>query len=139
MEENAKSPEGKPEYLLIFRDTGWEDRLSPDDLQTTMDKFVSWLDDLNARGILKNARPLQPEGVVITGTTVSDGPFTESKEAIGGFFLLDVATMEEAIAIARANPIVAAGGKMEVRPVAAMCPTLQRLGMTYSSATTSAL
>src|SRR5690606_34008535 len=97
MEENTRSPEGKPEYLLIFRDTGWEDRLSPDELQTTIDKFVNWLNDLNARGVLKNARPLQPEGVVITGTNISDGPFTESKEAVGGFFLLDVATMEEAV------------------------------------------
>lgn len=137
MEENTKSPDGKPEYLLIFRDTGWEGRLSPEELQTTMDKFVAWLDDLNSRGILKSARPLQPEGVTVTGAAVSDGPFTESKEAIGGFFLLDVATMDEAIAIAKANPVIAAGGKMEVRPVAAMCPTMQRLGMTYSSAETT--
>jgi hypothetical protein len=138
MEDKATTTEGNPEYLLLFRGTEWEDALSPDELQATMDKFIGWLDNLNQRGILKSARPLQPAGVSISRGEVSDGPFAESKEAVGGFFLLDVATMEEALAIARENPIVAAGGIMEVRPVAAMCPTLQRLGMSYTSATTSA-
>ncbi len=138
MDEKTSSPEGKPEYLLLFRGREWEEKLSPEELQATMDKFIGWLDNLNQRGILKSARPLLPEGATVIRGEVSDGPFAESKEAVGGFFLLDVATLEEAIAIAKENPIVAVGGIAEVRPVAPMCPTLQRLGMSYSSATTNA-
>jgi hypothetical protein len=53
---------------------------------------------------------------------VSDGPFAESKEAIGGYFLLDVATMDEAVAIARECPGLPYGIRVEVRPVAGECP-----------------
>ena len=45
-----------------------------------------------------------------------DGPFAESKEAIGGYLMLDVETIEEAIAIAQSSPGLAYGGSIEVRP-----------------------
>jgi hypothetical protein len=51
-----------------------------------------------------------------------DGPFAESKEAIGGYLVLDVETIEEAIAIAQSSPGLAYGGSIEVRPVAEECP-----------------
>jgi hypothetical protein len=58
---------------------------------------------------------------------VSDGPFAESKEAIGGYFLLDVPTMEEAVAIAQECPGLPYGARVEVRPVAAECPVASEL------------
>ena len=51
-----------------------------------------------------------------------DGPFAESKEAIGGYLVVDVETIEEAIAIAQSSPNLAYGGSIEVRPVAEECP-----------------
>jgi hypothetical protein len=56
------------------------------------------------------------------GLVVSDGPFAESKEAIGGYLLLDVETIEEAIAIAQSSPSLAYGTSIEVRPVTEECP-----------------
>ena len=58
---------------------------------------------------------------------VSDGPFAESKEAIGGYFLLDVASLDEAVAIAQECPGLPYGIRVEVRPVAAECPLASEL------------
>jgi hypothetical protein len=51
-----------------------------------------------------------------------DGPFAESKEAVGGYLVLDVETIEEAVAIAQSSPGLAYGGSIEVRPLAEECP-----------------
>jgi hypothetical protein len=53
---------------------------------------------------------------------VADGPFAESKEAIGGYFMLQVGTLDEAVAIAKGCPGLPYGSRVEVRPVAATCP-----------------
>ena len=68
--------------------------------------------------------PLEREGKIVSGKNrvVSDGPFAESKEAIGGYFLLDVASMDEAVAIAQECPGLPYGARVEVRPVAGECP-----------------
>jgi hypothetical protein len=58
---------------------------------------------------------------------VSDGPFAESKETIGGYFLLKVNTLDEAVAIAQQCPGLPHGIRVEVRPVAAECPMVQEV------------
>ena len=79
-------------------------------------------DSLNERGLLKAANALRSDahGTRLTRhggkDSVVDGPFTESKEMVGGFFLVDCATRDEAIAIARECP-AAAGATVEVREV----------------------
>jgi hypothetical protein len=60
------------------------------------------------------------------GRVVSDGPFAESKEAIGGYFLLAVDSLEEAVAIAQTSPALEYGTKIEVRPIADECPMMAR-------------
>jgi len=64
------------------------------------------------------------EGKSVSGKnrTVTDGPFAEAKEAIGGYFMLDVATIDEAVAIAQQCPGLPFGAKVEVRPVLSECP-----------------
>ena len=74
--------------------------------------------------------PLEPEGKVVSGKNgrvVADGPFAESKEAIGGYFLLRVNTLDEAVAIAKACPGLPYGAVVEVRQVAEECPLVERL------------
>jgi hypothetical protein len=53
---------------------------------------------------------------------VTDGPFAESKEAVAGYFLLDIAGLDEAVAIAQECPGLPYGARVEVRPVAGECP-----------------
>jgi hypothetical protein len=61
------------------------------------------------------------------GRNITDGPFAESKEVVGGYLLLNVETFEEAVAIAKSCPALALGGKVEVRPLTNVCASTLRL------------
>lgn len=111
----------KSEYMLLFRGTDWHKGLSPEEIQEVVKQMYTWLDRLTAEGKAKAGKPLFPEGKVVSqkkGRSVSDGPFAESKEAIGGFFLLEVASLDEAAEIAKEFPGLNYGATVEVRPVA---------------------
>lgn len=87
--------------------------------------MYAWLDRLTAEGKAKAGKPLFPEGKVVSqkkGRSIADGPFAESKEAIGGFFLLEVGSLDEAVEIAKDFPGLSYGATVEVRPVAPECP-----------------
>jgi hypothetical protein len=81
-----------------------------------------WLDDLQARGIWVTGDQLAPPRRARSvrrrdgKTMVTDGPFTETKEAVGGFDLLECGSLEEAVEIASQHPI-AQMGTIEVRPL----------------------
>lgn len=112
-------------YMLIFRGTDWYKGLSPEQMQQVFDRWMTWFNRLKSEGTALAGNPLEPEGKVVSGANgriVSDGPFAESKESIGGYFLLNVGTMEDAVAIARECPGLPHGIRVEVRPVAPECP-----------------
>jgi len=110
--------------MLLFRGNDWTKSLSPEEKQKVTDHWMAWFRRLTDQGKAIAGNPLEPEGKIVSGKNrvVSDGPFAESKEAIGGYFLLDVETIEEAIAIAQSSPGLAYGGSIEVRPMAGECP-----------------
>jgi hypothetical protein len=122
MHENTKS-----EYMLLFRGTQWDRDMSPEQMQRAAGHFMAWFESLKATGKATAGQPLQREGRVITknGRTISDGPYAESKEAIGGYFLLNVTSMEEAVQIAKGCPGLDVGITVEVRPVAERCPMME--------------
>ena len=111
-------------YMLIFRGTDWYKGLSPQQMQQVIDQWMNWFNGLKENGAATAGNPLEPEGRIVSGKNraVSDGPFAEAKETIGGYFLLKVATMDEAVAIAKQCPGLPYGIRVEVRPVAAECP-----------------
>lgn len=116
------------EYLLLFRGNQWDRGMSPAQLQKTMSHFLAWFERLSAEGTLKAGQPLMDEGRVVSGKngrTVADGPFAESKEAVGGYFLLTAESLDEAVAIAQQCPMLEYGTVVEVRPIAAICPTFE--------------
>jgi hypothetical protein len=120
------STESTPsEYMLLFRNSArWYRELSPDELQKFTNRWMSWYDRLAAQGKLTVGHPLAHQGKIVSGKTgqfVVDGPFAESKEAIGGYFLLSVKTIEEAVKIAQDCPGLPYGVTVEVRPIAAKC------------------
>jgi hypothetical protein len=119
------SAETKSEYMLLFRGTDWHKGLSPEQIQEAVKQMYAWLDRLTAEGKAKAGKPLFPEGKIVSqrkGRSVADGPFAESKEAIAGFFLLEVGSIEEAAEIAKDFPGLNYGASVEVRPVAPECP-----------------
>jgi hypothetical protein len=126
------------EYMLLFRGTRWDKNLSPEEIQTVMNQWNGWFDRLIQQGKIKSAHPLENEGKIVSGKkgrSVADGPFAESKEAIGGYFLIQVDGPDEALAIAKKCPALEYGVTVEVRPVAAQCPTFQRASGQVAHAT----
>src|SRR6266513_5403238 len=103
----------KNEYLLLARGSSdWDKGCSIEQLQKTMDQFEGWFERLKGSGKLKGAQPLERSGKIVSGKSgriLADGPFAESKEAIGGYFLLQVDTLDEAIAIAQQCPMLEFG------------------------------
>lgn len=115
---NTESNNG---YLLLFRNTNWHKGLSPEQIQNVMGQWRSWFDGLTQQGKIKAGEPLEAEGKIISGKhgrVVADGPFAESKEAIAGYFLVDVKSLDEAVAIAKNCPSLEYGGTVEVRAIA---------------------
>jgi len=112
-------------YMLLYRSDEWYNRLSREELQKLIEQNKAWIERLTAQGKAKPGRALERRGAIVSGNNgrfITDGPFAESKEAIGGYLVLDVDTIDEAIAIAQSIPGLAFGGSIEVRPVADECP-----------------
>ena len=127
----------KFEYMLLFRGLDWDKGLSPEEIQKIMGRWNVWFERLTLQGKIMGAQPLEHQGKIVSGKgrTVADGPFAESKEAIGGYFLLQVDGLNEALEIAKECPALEYGVTVEVRPVAEQCPPMQRLTELFAQAT----
>ena len=114
--------------MLIFRGTDWYQGLSPEQMQQIADQWMAWFNRLKDEGKAVAGNPLEREGKIVSsknGRVVSDGPFAESKETIGGYFLLKVGSLDAAVAIAQQCPGLPYGIRVEVRPVAGECPLVE--------------
>ncbi|MFC9628540.1 YciI family protein [Streptomyces mirabilis] len=107
--------------LFICTPVGGEE-LSPAQIADDP-RFTSYIDEVRSRDIVKGGARLRPATdattVRVQGDEVllSDGPFVESKEYVAGFDLIEVADLDEAIALASRHPAALGGGSVEVRPV----------------------
>jgi len=119
----------KTDYLLLFRSDNWYDELPLEELQKVVEENKAWFERLLAQGQAKAAQGLFRQGATVSHKAgrVTDGPFVESKEAIGGFLLLEAGSFEEAMTVARSFPSLRYGTVVEVRPVAQECPSWARL------------
>ena len=105
------------EYLVISRGE-WDSSLSRDDIAKAIDQFYMWYDRLVTEGKIRPGQRLTYEGKTVFGSNViTDGPFGESKEVIGGFWLILANSLEEAAQIAKGNPCLNCGLFSEVRPI----------------------
>jgi hypothetical protein len=115
-----------PDYMLLLRGTYHvERRLSPAELAAMMGRFTGWIRELGARGQFRGGDPFQQEGRLVAsggGPTVADGPFLETKDAVGGYLILAAETLDAATALAVDCPLVQAGAGVEVRPIKLMAP-----------------
>jgi hypothetical protein len=126
----TEKPETSGEYMLFYRGADWDKRLSPDELQRAMDKLTKWIGGLQEQGKVRGGQPLGSERKIVSGRNgriLSDGPFAESKEAVGGYLTVGADSLDEAVAIAKACPSLEYGVTIEVRPVLGECPVFQRL------------
>jgi hypothetical protein len=122
----------QPEFMLLFRNTQFEQRLSAEEMAEAMRRLNVWLERWSASGHIKSGQPLSYDGKIISGAKqrmVADGPFAESKEAIGGYVLVQAADFDEALKIADEWPLLDYDGIVELRPVRVQCPTMEEVGM----------
>lgn len=125
MSVTSTTPPQATGYMLLFRSTNWAENASETEIHDLLGKVNTWFEGLAASGKVVGAQPLMEESVVISGRggrTVTDGPFPEAKEVIGGYVLLSVGSMEEAVEIAKSNPMHDHGLTTEVRVTASTCP-----------------
>jgi hypothetical protein len=103
-------------YLLLFRG-GAMATMSPAEMQANMQKWTAWMGELAAKGKVKGGDPLEDSGKVITGSKklVTDGPFAEAKDLVGGYLLIEATDIDNAVELSRGCPIFERGGSVEVR------------------------
>jgi hypothetical protein len=114
------------EFVFLFRSTveGQEQAMgTPERAQRSMQTWLAWMRDLEAKGHLKDpGQPLDRTGKVVRGEkrVVTDGPYTEAKDLVLGFIVVEARDLDEAVTLAKDCPMVAGGGSAEVRPVMKM-------------------
>ena len=110
----SDSLSSKKQYLLLSRGQ-WNPEISKADIQTAIDSFYAWHAQLTGEGKLAPGHRLKMEGKLVSQLGIVDGPFTESKEVLGGYWFIFADSLDEAAKIAADNPCLACGLSYEIR------------------------
>jgi hypothetical protein len=108
--------------LLCYDDERYWANAGPAALKSAMEEAVALTHELDAKGQYVTASPLQPSATAVSvrirdgKQTVTDGPFAETREVLGGYYIIDVENLDEAIRIAERHP-GAPVGAVEIRPI----------------------
>lgn len=104
--------------MLIFHG-GLGPDSSPEEMQANMNQWMGWVDQLAKAGIYASGEALHPGGKLVNGSVsnVTDGPFTEGKEVVGGYFIINAENYEAAVAACAGYPDFDKGGSVQVRQV----------------------
>lgn len=89
--------------------------MSPEEIQSVIQRYNDWGNKLRSEGRYVDANQLMDSGVVIRGTSVTDGPYAETKEGVGGYYIVEAADLAEATEVAKGCPALTYGGVVEVR------------------------
>jgi hypothetical protein len=110
-----------PKYMFVYRG-GHEgmDNASPEQMQQVMQLWMDWIEGGVKEGwMLDGGDGLKPGGrVVSSDLSVTDGPFAESKELVGGYSMVQAPDLAAAIELAKGSPMPKSGGTVEVREIA---------------------
>lgn len=110
-----------PRFMVMMHenDNAWE-KLSAEEKQRMMERYFAWAEELRRGDHMRGGDPLVRGGRVlrVVGSEVVDGPFTETKEVLTGYFMLEARDLEEAARLARGCPALTHGEKVIVREVA---------------------
>ena len=108
------------EYMYLFRRGEIpEAQRSAEQMQAHLQKWREWIQALSRQGQFIAGQPLQNEGQVVAGRAkvITDGPFAEGKEIVGGDILVRAAELAEAVEMSKGCPIFEHGGSVEVRAI----------------------
>jgi hypothetical protein len=104
------------QYLLLSRGQ-WNREIPKTAIQAAIDSFYAWYERLVADGKFKPGHRLTVEAKLVSRLGITDGPFTESKDVIGGYWFIIAHSLEEAAKIAAESPCLACGLSYEIRPL----------------------
>ena len=106
------------EYVYLYRG-GNPSSGSPEQLQQQMQKWMAWMKELGEKGHIKDpGHPLEQNGKLVKAKqAVTDGPFAEAKDLIGGYTLVQARDLAHAAELTAGCPIFEVGGSVEVRPI----------------------
>ena len=107
------------EFALVFRRPPFDpNKVSPKEMQEIAKKWDNWHEDLVSQGKVGSSVRLGSEGKVLKGGgVITDGPFVELREILGGLYILKAESLEEATTLAHGCPILGLGGSVEIRPL----------------------
>jgi hypothetical protein len=110
--------------LLIYNDEAVDAARSEAEQAANMQSWFQYTEDLQKSGKMLAGEALMPVATATTvrgqpggGTLTMDGPFAETKEALGGYYMIDAANIDDALDWAGKMPIIGSGGCVEVRPI----------------------
>lgn len=110
-----------PAFMFIFREPSADCAQAPAETPESFQRWLDWVARLRAKGQYVGGDPLEPvPGSVLRGkqtVIVTDGPYAEAKEIVGGYMVIHAGSLAEAVAIARDCPGLPDGGSVEVRQV----------------------
>jgi hypothetical protein len=109
------------EFVYLYR--GGESGRSPERMQQVMQKWMTWFKELGQKGHIKDqGQPLERAGKLVKGKqkAVTDGPFAEAKDVVGGYTLIEAHDLDQAVELSKGCPIFEVEGAVEVRPVMKM-------------------
>ena len=110
-------------FLYLFRggDPDWKEQ-APEVVQEHMQKWGAWMGGLKEQGKLVDGLPLAESGKVVekAGDVITDGPFAEGSEVVGGYLIVSADGLEEAVEISKGCPIFENNGNVEVREILSM-------------------
>ncbi|HEY6901922.1 MAG TPA: YciI family protein [Puia sp.] len=111
------------DFMFVFRSPSYEDlKLTPEQSQAAMQKWYNWIGQLSAKGQYVGGAPLLNEGKMVKGKSpvITDGPFAEGKELVGGYLIIKAGSLKEATELAFGDPDFDIEGSVEVREIVQM-------------------
>jgi len=111
------------EFLFVFRaDQSAVSNRSPEQMQALTKQWMDWIGSIAAQNkLIDRGNRLVPSGKVVRpANVITDGPYTEIKESIGGYSLVKAASIEEAVEMAKGCPALTVGGNVEVREISVL-------------------
>lgn len=103
--------------MMIFRSEERVERPTPEAMQAQVKVWQDWIGGIAAQGKFVGTNALGMEGKVVRGNVVTDGPYMEVKEMVGGYIIVKAEDMGEAIKLSEGCPTLSYGGSVEVRDV----------------------
>lgn len=110
-------PSADPREFLVISLGQWDPQRTPEEIQAAIDRFYVWHAQCVEQGRMRSGQRLGREARRVTRGAIIDGPFSEAKEVIGGYWFILADSLDEAAQLAAQNPCLECGLSYEIRPL----------------------